>query len=60
MAFWINFIVSLILPLWGLAVICLGLRWLMMSWLVCGIGVFLIGLLLMAGNPLIAHRLRWT
>jgi hypothetical protein len=58
MAAWLNFIVSLILPLWGIAVIYLGLHWFVMSWLGCGIGVSLMGLILMAGNPWVTGLLR--
>ena len=47
-----RFIVSLIIPLWTLAMLALGLEYRSIWWLGCGVVVGAIGLLFMVGNPL--------
>jgi len=47
-----RFIVSLIIPLWALAMLALGLEYRSIWWLGCGLVVGAIGLLFMVGNPL--------
>jgi hypothetical protein len=47
-----RFIVSLIIPLWALAMLALGLEYRSIWWLGCGVVVGAIGLLFMVGNPL--------
>lgn len=44
--------VSLVLPLWGLAMLVLGVEWRSGWWLGCGVAVGAIGLLMLAGSPL--------
>jgi hypothetical protein len=50
--------VSLMLPLWGLAMLVLGLEWRSAWWIGCGLGVGAIGLLMLAGSPLAAGFFR--
>jgi hypothetical protein len=52
-----RFIVSLIIPLWALAMLALGLEYRSLWWAGCGIVVGAIGLLFMVGNPLAAPLL---
>ena len=47
-----RFVVSLIIPLWALAMLALGLEYRSIWWLGCGLVVGAIGLLFMVGNPL--------
>ena len=47
-----RFIVSLIIPIWALAMLALGLEYRSIWWLGCGVVVGAIGLLFMVGNPL--------
>ena len=47
-----RFIVSLIIPVWALAMLALGLEYRSIWWLGCGVVVGAIGLLFMVGNPL--------
>jgi TRAP-type mannitol/chloroaromatic compound transport system permease large subunit len=47
-----RFVVSLILPLWALAMLVLGVEYHSLWWLGCGIAVGAVGLLLLVGNPL--------
>jgi hypothetical protein len=47
-----RFIVSLIIPLWALAMLTLGIEYRSLWWLGCGIVVGAIGVLFMIGNPL--------
>ncbi|MGH7925733.1 MAG: hypothetical protein ACREQH_14210 [Candidatus Binatus sp.] len=58
-----RFIVSLILPVWALAMLALGIEYRSLWWLACGLAVGAIGLLLLVGNPLAAAvldiRERW-
>jgi uncharacterized membrane protein YccC len=58
MAALMNFVVSLVLPLWGIAVTYVGLHRLAMTWVGCGVAVLLVGLILMAGNPWVADPSR--
>jgi hypothetical protein len=47
-----RFVVSLIIPLWALAMLVLGVEYRSLWWLGCGLVVGAIGLLFMVGNPL--------
>lgn len=47
-----RFIVSLIIPVWALAMLILGIEYRSIWWLGCGVVVGAIGLLFMVGNPL--------
>jgi hypothetical protein len=47
-----RFIVSLIIPIWALALLGLGLEYRSIWWLGCGLAVGAVGLLFMVGNPL--------
>ena len=47
-----RFIVSLIIPLWALAMAVLGIEYRSLWWLGCGVAVGAVGLLFMVGNPL--------
>jgi hypothetical protein len=47
-----RFVVSLIIPLWALAMLALGLEYRSIWWLGCGVVVGAVGLLFMVGNPL--------
>jgi len=47
-----RFVVSLIIPLWAIAMLVLGVEYRSLWWLGCGLVVGAIGLLFMVGNPL--------
>jgi hypothetical protein len=47
-----RFVVSLIIPLWALAMLALGIEYRSIWWLGCGLVVGTVGLLFMVGNPL--------
>jgi hypothetical protein len=47
-----RFVVSLVIPIWALAMLALGLEYRSIWWLGCGIAVGAVGLLFMVGNPL--------
>jgi len=47
-----RFVVSLIIPLWALAMLVLGVEYKSPWWLGCGLAVGAVGLLFMVGNPL--------
>jgi hypothetical protein len=47
-----RFAVSLIIPIWALAMLALGLEYRSIWWLGCGLAVGAVGLLFMVGNPL--------
>lgn len=47
-----RFVVSLIIPLWALAMLALGVEYRSLWWLGCGVVVGGVGLLLLVGNPL--------
>jgi len=47
-----RFVVSLIIPLWALAMLALGIEYRSIWWLGCGIAVGAVGLLFLVGNPL--------
>ena len=47
-----RFVVSLIIPLWALAMLVLGLENRSLWWIGCGVVVGAIGLLFLVGNPL--------
>ena len=46
-------VISLILPLWGLAMLILGVVWLSPWWIICGAVTAGVGLILAVGNPLV-------
>lgn len=50
--------VSLVLPLWGLAMLVLGIEWSSGWWIGCGVVVGGTGLLMLAGSPLLDSWLR--
>ncbi len=52
-----RFVVSLILPIWALAMLALGVEYRSLWWLGCGLAVGAVGLLFMVGNPLAAPAL---
>jgi hypothetical protein len=58
-----RFVVSLIMPLWALAMLALGVEYRSVWWIGCGLVVGAIGLLLLVGNPLAGPALdvreRW-
>ena len=47
-----RFAVSLIIPLWALAMLVLGVEYRSVWWLGCGLAVGAVGLILLVGNPL--------
>jgi hypothetical protein len=47
-----RFVVSLIIPLWALAMLTIGIEYRSLWWLGSGLAVGAIGLLFMVGNPL--------
>jgi TRAP-type mannitol/chloroaromatic compound transport system permease large subunit len=47
-----RFVVSLIIPVWALAMLALGVEYRSIWWLGCGLAVGAVGLLLLVGNPL--------
>ena len=47
-----RFVVSLIIPLWALAMLALGVEYRSLWWLGCGLAVGAVGLILLVGNPL--------
>ena len=47
-----RFVVSLIIPIWAVAMLALGVEYRSIWWLGCGIAVGAVGLLFMVGNPL--------
>jgi len=46
-----RFVVSLIIPLWALAMLALGVEYRSIWWLGCGVVVGAVGLLLLVSNP---------
>lgn len=46
-----RFVVSLIIPIWALAMLALGVEYRSIWWLGCGLAVGAVGLLFMVGNP---------
>jgi hypothetical protein len=52
-----RFVVSLIIPLWALAMLVLGVEYRSLWWLGCGLVVGAIGLVLLVGNPLAGRAL---
>jgi hypothetical protein len=52
-----RFGVSLIIPLWALAMLALGMEYRSLWWLGCGVVVGGVGLLLLVGNPLASGAL---
>ncbi len=47
-----RFVVSLIIPIWALAMLALGVEYRSLWWLGCGLVVGAVGVILLAGNPL--------
>lgn len=47
-----RFVVSLIIPIWAIAMLALGVEYRSIWWLGCGVAVGVVGLLLLVGNPL--------
>ena len=56
-SFVMRLIVSLLLPGWGLAMILLGLMWGMFWWIAAGLVVLVIGVVFLAGSPLVTPYL---
>jgi hypothetical protein len=58
-----RFVVSLIIPIWALAMLALGIEYHSLWWLGCGVAVGAVGVLFLVGNPLAAPvldlRERW-
>ncbi|GEM_PF-2782276 len=54
-AHFVNFVASLVLPVWSLSVIGLGLAYMSFAWLVCGAGIGVVAFVLLAGNPVFAR-----
>jgi len=52
-----RFGVSLIIPIWALAMLVLGVEYRSIWWLGCGVAVGGVGLLLLVGNPLASAAL---
>jgi hypothetical protein len=52
-----RFVVSLIIPVWALAMLALGVEYRSFWWLGCGAVVGGVGLLLLVGNPLASSAL---
>ena len=52
-----RFIVSLVIPIWALAMIVMGVEYRSLWWLGTGLVVGAIGLLFMVGNPLASAAL---
>ena len=52
-----RFVVSLIIPIWALAMLALGIEYRSIWWLGCGVVVGVVGLLLLVGNPLASGAL---
>ena len=46
-------VISLMLPVWGLAMLILGVVWASPWWIICGAVTAGVGLILAVGNPLI-------
>ena len=44
-------VISLVLPVWGLAMLILGVAWASPWWIICGAVTAGIGLILAVGNP---------
>jgi hypothetical protein len=53
-----RFVISLVMPLWALAMVILGVEYRSAWWLGTGIVVGAIGLLLFCGSPLIERYLQ--
>lgn len=57
-SFVMRLLVSLVLPLWGLAMLALGIKSRSPWWIGCGAVVAGIGLLMLAGSPFLDSFLR--
>jgi hypothetical protein len=53
----VRFLTSLLIAAWGLAMILLGLANRVVLWVPLGLAVLIVGLPLLASNPLAARRL---
>ena len=57
-SFVMRLFVSLVLPVWGLAMLALGIEWRSPWWIGCGVVVGGIGLLMLAASPFLDSFLR--
>jgi len=57
-SFLMRLLVSMVLPLWGLAMLVLGIEWRSVWWIGCGVAVGGVGLLMLAGSPFLDSVLR--
>jgi hypothetical protein len=57
-SFLMRLLVSMVLPLWGVAMLVLGIEWRSVWWIGCGVAVGGVGLLMLAGSPLLDSVLR--
>jgi len=56
-SFVLRLVVSLLLPLWGLVMIVLGVKWAMGWWIVTGVAVLAIGVVFFAGSSIVSPLL---
>jgi len=52
-SFVVRMVISLIMPVWGLAMLILGFTWASPWWIICGAVTAGVGAILAVGNPLI-------
>jgi hypothetical protein len=57
-SFLMRLLVSMVLPLWGVAMLVLGIEWRSVWWIGCGVAVGGVGLLMLAGSPFLDSVLR--
>ena len=57
-SFMMRLFVSLLLPLWGFAMLVLGVQWGSLWWIGCGLATGGVGILMLAGSPLTDALLR--
>ncbi len=50
--------ISLVLPVWGLAMLALGIEWRSLWWIGCGVVVGGVGMLMFVGSPFLDSFLR--
>lgn len=58
LSMFLRLVVSLVLPLWALAMLVVGIAYGAGWWIACGIVVGAIGVVMLAGNPLVAALVR--